>query len=198
MSNSTHTHHTTFVESHGSIHFGSHLIYSDDRGESWHIGAIFSLPGNECCCLELDDGTVYLNCRTRKEYGVRSYGRSLDGGLSFLEEGFHPELIEPRQWGGGCEGSLLKLPARGHAGSLLVFCNPATREENRRRLALSISQDQGRTWTEARVLREGPAGYSDMALLPDATIVCVYEAGEKIYRERIEVTRFSSNELLQR
>ncbi len=181
--------HTTFVESQGSIHFGSHLIYSDDHGATWHIGALLSLPGNECCCLELDDGAVYLNCRTRKEYGVRSYGISRDGGLSFLEEGFHPELIEPRQWGGGCEGSLLKIPAGNNDGSWLVFCNPATTEENRRRLALNVSRDQSRTWAEARVLREGPAGYSDLALLPDDTIVCVYEAGEEMYRERMEIAR---------
>lgn len=176
--------------------FGSHLIYSDDHGDTWRIGAILSLPGNECCALELDDGTVYLNCRTRSTYGVRSYGFSRDGGLSFLEEGFHEELVEPRRGNGGCEGSLLKLPRPDGGASILLFCNPATSEEDRKRLAIHVSRDQGRTWTETKVIHPGPAAYSDLAMTADGTVVCLYEGGEEEYKEGLQFCRFRPEEVL--
>jgi dihydrodipicolinate synthase/N-acetylneuraminate lyase len=144
--------------------YGSHLIYSDDLGETWGIGAILSLPGNECCALECDNGDVYLNARTRKDPGVRSFGYSRDGGLSFLEEGLHRELTEPKMYAGGCQGSLLKLPGTAGRGSLFLFCNPAGKMRDR--LTLHLSADQGRTWRKRLVLHEGPAAYSSMALLP--------------------------------
>lgn len=176
---------------------GSHLIYSDDHGATWRIGAVLSLPGNECCALECDDGSLYLNCRTRSQYGVRSFGRSRDGGLSFIEEGFHPELVEPRLHKGGCQGSMLKLQADKGENSLYLFCNPATAEEKRRRLALHVSEDQCRTWREAMVVNEGPAGYSDLALLPGGRIACLHEAGDEFYSERLLLRIFSREQLLE-
>ena len=188
--------HNTGIRFDGSDPYGSHLIYSDDHGATWRIGAILSLPGNECYALELDDGDVYLNCRTRKDLGVRSYGYSRDGGLSFIEEGFHHELVEPRRFRGGCQGSLLKLPAPGGEGSLLLFCNPATAQEERQRLAIHVSADQGRTWKEARVICPGPSAYSDLALTKDGLIACLYEAGDQRYNERLVLARFSAQWLL--
>ncbi len=176
---------------------GSHLIYSDDHGATWQIGAILCLPGNECCALECDDGSVYLNCRTRSQYGVRSFGRSRDGGLSFIEEGFHPELFEPCRFQGGCQGSLLKLPGAAGGGSRFLFCNPATNSEERKRLAIHVSDDQGRTWREARVLFEGPSAYSDLALTTDGMVACLHEAGDKEYNERLVFTRFRPEWLLE-
>lgn len=182
----------------GEDPYGSHLIYSDDHGENWHIGAILSLPGNECCVSELDDGTVYLNSRTRSEHGVRSYGFSYDAGLSFLDEGFHSELVEPRLHAGGCQGSLLKLDGNEATPSVLLFCNPATDEEQRRRLTIHVSTDNGRSWREARVLCPGLAGYSDMALLPDGRIACLYETGDESYAERLELKTFTPDWLLSK
>lgn len=167
--------------------FGSHVIYTDDGGETWSIGAVLSLPGNECCALECDDGSLYLNTRTRKDPGVRRFGRSMDGGLSFIEEGQHPELTEPTMYGGGCEGSLLKVPGADGAGSRFLFCNPSGAE--REHLAIHVSEDQGSTWHEALVLCEGHAAYSDLALLPDGTVVCLYECGQNNPYERIVLAR---------
>jgi sialidase-1 len=41
------------------------------------------------------------------------------------------------------------------------------------------------------VLHEGPAAYSCLAVLPDGTIACLYEGGQKSACERITVARFS-------
>ena len=168
--------------------YGSHLIYSDDKGRSWHIGAILSLPGNECCVLQCDDGSLYLNSRTRTAIGVRSWGRSRDDGLSFIEEGLHSGLVEPRRFQGGCQGSLLKAPVPDGEGSWMLFCNPATDEEVRRRLAIRVSKDQGRTWSDGTVICDGPSAYSDMAMV-DGEVLCLYEQGERQYNERITLAR---------
>ncbi len=167
--------------------YGSHLIYTDDHGETWHIGAILSLPGNECCALECDDGSVYLNARTRKDPGVRSFGYSRDDGLSFIEEGLHRELSEPTMYAGGCQGCLLRLPGTDGTASSFLFCNPSG--ESRERLAIHVSEDQGRTWREQQVLCEGPTAYSDLALLPDGSIACLYECGQDNPYEQIVFTR---------
>lgn len=181
--------HNTGIRFDTSDPYGSHLIYSDDHGATWQIGAILSLPGNECCALECDDGCLYLNSRTRKEHGVRSFGISYDNGLSFSREGFHSELVEPRLHKGGCQGSLLKLPRTGDGGaSRFLFCNPTG--ENRARLTLHTSDDQGLTWREVRVLHDGPAAYSDLALTADGMIACLYETGDTTYNERLVLSRF--------
>ncbi|MFP4175932.1 MAG: sialidase family protein [Candidatus Brocadiia bacterium] len=181
----------------GKDPYGSHVIYSDDHGETWHIGAILSLPGNECGVAEVDDDTLYLNARTRAEHGVRSYGFSYDGGLSFMEEGFHSELVEPQLYAGGCQGSLLKVRDPESEADLLLFCNPATSSEERKRLAIHVSEDGGHSWSEARVIQPGPAGYSDMVESEDGAIVCVHEAGNEAYHERLEVSRFSVEWLVE-
>ncbi len=41
----------------------SHIIYSDDHGQSWHIGGTVGLHTNECQVAELADGTLLINAR---------------------------------------------------------------------------------------------------------------------------------------
>ena len=40
-----------------------------------------------------------------------------------------------------------------------------------------MSYDEGTTWPVSRMVEEGFSGYSDMAVLPDHTVVMVYERG---------------------
>ena len=83
--------------------WGSHVIYSDDHGESWQLGAVFDDPGsgviktNENVAVELVDGRVYFNSRDHgSAVGTRSIARSSDGGQSydgpFVAE---PNLVTP-------------------------------------------------------------------------------------------------------
>ena len=44
-------------------------------------------------------------------------------------------------------------------------------------MAIKLSQDEGRTWPYHRILEEGFSGYSDLAALPDGTLLCFYERG---------------------
>ena len=41
-------------------------------------------------------------------------------------------------------------------------------------MTVRASYDEGRTWPVAKLIEEGPAGYSDLAVTADKTIVCLY------------------------
>jgi sialidase-1 len=42
-------------------------------------------------------------------------------------------------------------------------------------MTIRLSYDEGQTWPVAKVLYDGSAAYSDLAVLPDGTIGCLYE-----------------------
>ena len=42
-----------------------------------------------------------------------------------------------------------------------------------------LSEDGGQTWVREKLLHEGPAAYSCLALLPEGDVGCLYEAGEE-------------------
>ena len=44
-------------------------------------------------------------------------------------------------------------------------------------VSLKLSYDEGKTWPHNRTLEPGFSGYSDLAALPDGTILCFYERG---------------------
>jgi sialidase-1 len=38
-----------------------------------------------------------------------------------------------------------------------------------------VSYDEGKTWPISRLVYEGGSAYSDLAVVPDMTIACLYE-----------------------
>jgi sialidase-1 len=69
-----------------------------------------------------------------------------------------------------------------------LFSNPAAIK--RERLTVKASADQGRTWPRQLVLHAGLSGYSSLIVLDATNAGCLYERGEKTYRERITFARF--------
>ena len=53
---------------------------------------------------------------------------------------------------------------------------PGVRRD-RQKLAVKLSHDDGRSWAATRTREPGPSAYSDLAVLPDGTILCFYESG---------------------
>jgi len=157
----------------------SHVIYSDDSGRSWILGGIVGAGSNECEAVETEDGAIYLNARNPRERGQRAFAWSRDGGLTFEPRQVDPTLIEPPLWG-GCQASLVRY-SHAAPGSVprVVFANPVSREEVRRNMTLRSSTDECRTWSAGRTLWPGPAAYSDLAVAPDRTILCLYERGDE-------------------
>ena len=43
-------------------------------------------------------------------------------------------------------------------------------------VTIKLSRDDGRTWTVSKLRHAGPSAYSDLALLPDGTILCFDES----------------------
>lgn len=166
------------------------LIYSDDQGRSWHRGEIvcrtddrFRNP-SETVMVELADGRVLFNIRSESKENRRLVSISPDGVRGWSTPRFDEALLEPV-----CMASLIRLawPENGEPGRIL-FANPDNLENelvrpggnlthDRKRLTVKMSLDDCRTWPVSKVLEEGPSGYSDLAVLPDGTILCFYECG---------------------
>lgn len=160
-------------------HMVSHVIYSDDGGDTWNIGGSVPRPQTtECTVVELSNGDLMLNSRNQNGKEVhRVVSISKDGGQSFTETWLESQLIEPR----GCQASLLfhSLNPQTQKGNIL-FSNPAN-AQLRSDGTLKLSQDDGRTWTKQFRYATKPApnftGYSDIALMPDQSIGILHERG---------------------
>jgi sialidase-1 len=164
----------------------SHVIFSDDHGRSWTLGGVVGGDVNECQVAERADGSLLLNMRNHPFRGQpgRAIATSGDGGRTWTEPFRDPTLIEP-----GCQASLLGRPDPAAPGRvLLLFSNPAA--TRRERMTVRASADGGRTWSAGRVLHAGPSGYSCLTALPDRTIGCLYERGDKDPYQTITFARF--------
>lgn len=163
----------------GAVESYSQLLYSDDRGATWHLGAVSQCGGNESTVAETGDGALLLNMRHyAREDSLRLYALSTDGGTSWSRRGEWPELVEPR-----CQGSMLNLTRCGRPTRTLLFCNPL-HPRKRRNLSLCVSRDDGRSWRHYRTVRAGCAAYSDLVRLDERRVGVLYENGdeEDLYR----------------
>ena len=160
---------------------------SDDDGRTWKTGHLVS-PDlsrlNEATVLERDDGSLGLNMRGH-DLGFRALSGSTDGGVTWSSPVLDRSLPCPT-----CQASILHL-----SGREAIFSNPAS--NRRTNLTIRWSDNDGRTWRHSRVLNAGPSGYSDLAVTEDGHLLCLYECGTKAYNERITITRFSRQWLLQ-
>ncbi len=168
----------------------SATIVSDDGGRTWRAGEI-AVPNDErttgpseSIATELPGGRVLLLARTRSAGHRKVATISADGATGWGRPEPVPDLVEPV-----CMSGLITLPdATGRPSALLVHSNPdhlgvAGREprpgerRDRRNLTIKLSRDAGATWPVSRVLEPGPSAYSDLAVLPDGTLLCFYERG---------------------
>lgn len=163
----------------GTKKYFSHTIHSDDGGQTWQLGG--STPSdqvNECTVAELPDGKLMLNMRNYNQIRVRRVSTSTDGGATWSELVEDPALIEPV-----CQGSLLSCKGKGRK-TLLAFSNPAN-AKTRTHMTVKVSDDLGKTWKRQKLLYEEPSAYSNLVLLPNGNLACLYESGLKSAYERI-------------
>lgn len=176
----------------------SHVIYSDDHGRTWRIGAAVGLHTNECQVAETlagDGSELLINARNhwarsgkRPELaGQRITSRSRDGGQTWSAPQFDAALIEP-----ACQASLIRFAWPEQGGkSVLLFSNPATKK-SRTQMTVRASFDEGRTWPVSALIEPGPSAYSCLTRLPDGHIGLLYERGP--YKELV-FTSLSLDEL---
>jgi len=166
-------------------------IVSDDAGATWSRGAI-AVPNtaewvnpNETVAVELADGRVMLNVRSESQRHRRLVTTSPDGAGGWTPPEFDEALLEPI-----CMAGIVRYSLAGAAGgrNRILFANPdwleradgkaePGRGRDRRNLSVKLTYDEGRTWPVNRPLEPGFSGYSDLAVLPDDTVLCAYERG---------------------
>lgn len=177
--------------------YGISTMYSDDHGETWHFGAAFgeNLNVNESRMAELENGDVYINARyVPTEPGVRNNHRvtaiSHDGGIHW--ENVKVDKNFPIS--NHCDGGLVSLNGSSENQGLLLYSkNEST--EGRENLVVRLSKDDGESWPVSKVVDEGEAWYSDMAVLPDNTILLIYETGKDspVYCVRFNIDWLTHN-----
>jgi sialidase-1 len=160
----------------------SHIIFSDDHGSTWSLGAIAGPGTDESCVAQLDDDRLYLNSRSDRGQR-RAVSISQDGGLTFLPTYLDDRLIDPN-----CHGGVTAVPGTA-CGSALLFVNPAS--TRRERLTARLSCDGGKTWPHAKVIHQAFAAYSDVAVAADGAILCMYERGEAGRYQTLTLARFN-------
>jgi len=160
----------------------SFMLYSNDHGTTWQRSETLTpSASDECDVVELNDGRIYMNGRSRNQL-QRAYAYSSDDGSSWTDVLNHLELPESE-----VDGGLAYLPDES---AILVTraANPAL--GNRRDMTVSLSSDDGATWPISRLIHAGPAAYSDLAVMPGGEILCFYEGGEKFRYETLTLARF--------
>jgi sialidase-1 len=162
----------------------SNVIYSDDHGATWKLGGIAGPDCNESQIVELADGSLLLNMRSYQANNRRLISTSRDGGMTWSAPVEDAALIEPV-----CQASILRHDIEATRSSLLLFSNPASTK--REKMTVRLSRDQGKTWPVAKQLYAGASAYSCLTLLPDKSIGCLYEKGEKTPYEKIALALFS-------
>ncbi|HCT79418.1 MAG TPA: neuraminidase [Micromonosporaceae bacterium] len=181
--------------------YGTHLLYSDDRGDSWHIGAETSrddgtIIAQEVTVVELTDGRIYALARERgTDDGHRAFAISSDSGESF-DAPFRtiPGLEMP-----DVQASTLRLHAtdQGDQNNRILLSSPA-HPVAREVMTVRSSWDEGRswdTWNQGKVIHWGPTAYSDMVKLSADEIGLMYEAGAASPYESIRYARFNEAHL---
>ncbi len=176
------------------------IIFSEDHGKMWKAGGKTTGPINESQVVELRDGTLMLNTRGAPN---RTVVLSQDGGASWGAPWRDPALTDSEVYG-GCQASLIRY-SRRDAGSdedRLLFANPADRKY-RFDLTVRLSDDEGKTWPVAKLIKKGPGAYSCMTVLPDGTVGIIYETGENYgdiveYYAKLSFVRFNLEWLTDR
>ena len=188
------------------------VVVSDDHGETWRAGDIvvrntdeFRHP-NETCAVELGNGEVLFNLRSESHTHRRLVTTSPNGLTGWSEPRFDDALVEPI-----CFGSMIGFDRANRRH--VVFANPGVLERtmpggpkdrgigpdetgriyDRKNLTARLSTDDCRTWRASRCIEPGPSGYSDLAVLPDGTLLCLYECGlkERMFDDRyLRLARF--------
>ena len=172
-------------------------IYSDDHGKTWKAGDIafpnageFGDP-NETMITTLADGRVMLVARNVSKANRKLVSTSADGATGWSTPKFHDQLWEPI-----CMASIVAHPTqpgtqlysaphtlgRDAAGNEI----PAGRGK-RENLSIKLSRDDGKTWPVNKTLDAGPSAYSDLAVLPDGTVLCLYEKNSDIVAARFNL-----------
>jgi len=158
----------------------SHVILSDDHGASWRLGGVVETHGgNESTIVEMSPDALYINCRYHNPVKRRLGAWSEDGGESFVEAVVHDSQRDPT-----CQGSMVNVGGE-------LWLSHVGHETRRLGLVVQRSLDSGRAWGGEALIWPGPVAYSDLSVLEDGVVLCLFERGESHPYEGIGLLRLS-------
>lgn len=168
--------------------YAAHGYYTDDHGETFHLGESVSIPGsNESTAAELSDGRLMMNIRNQRgDIRQRIVAISTTGGASWDTVYFDPNLPDPV-----CEGSIITI-GKSNGKNVLAFAN-AAHTQRRDNLTLRVSFDDGKTWKDTIPIdrstnnAESHTAYSDLVVVDRQTIGILYERDN--YKEIVFVAQ---------
>jgi sialidase-1 len=166
------------------------LIYSDDKGATWHRGATdqptsSAMNPQEISVTELADGRVYAAARNHANADKcgnggthnHAFAISSDGGTTFSQKfTYTTDLVAP-----DVEGSTGRMSATDTGGKYnrLLFAAPSICD-HRQQLRVHSSFDEGANWTgtaDSLLVWGQDAAYSDMVPLSPSSVGLLFEAG---------------------
>ena len=151
------------------------IMYSKDRGETWHIHNHARTNTTESQVVEVEPGVLMLNMRDNRG-GSRAVYTTTDLGRTWKEHvSSRTALQEPV-----CMASLISVKAKDNVTGkdLLIFSNPNS-TSRRNHTTIKISTDGGETWLPEHQLMidEGDSwGYSCLTMVDKETVGILYES----------------------
>jgi len=166
--------------------YGVNCLYSDDHGKTWQVGGDSPIGEmNESQLVERENGDVLLIGRmlTQNSGSFQAKILSADNGENWTQQVAHDTALR----GAVCDVGLVSF---GLKSGIMIVSQPADLKK-RKALTIRMSSDEGKTWQHARLLQEGGATYSDLSVLPDKTIICLYgHGGTQHMPEQVSFARF--------
>lgn len=150
------------------------IIYSKDRGETWHIHEYARTNTTEAQVAEIEPGVLMLNMRDNRG-GSRAVATTKDLGKTWKEHSSsRTALQEPV-----CMASLISVKAKDNVlnKDILLFLNPNTTNA-RNNMTIKASLDGGETWLKEHQLlldEELGWGYSCLSMIDNKTLGVLYE-----------------------
>lgn len=125
--------------------------YSDDNGTTWTASTEVPNPEEiitqEPGLVELDNGQILMYSRTMSNLQYFSYSEDKGETWSAVEPGNLKSPCSP--------ASIARIPS---TGDLLVVWNDNGADQKRTPLNIAISQDEGKTWINNKILENDPEG----------------------------------------
>ena len=141
------------------------MIYSDDHGTNWTMGALLPAYTGEPAMAELANGSVLMTFRCEQGRGsmkhVRGFARSDDGGATWAQIWYLDECC-PRVIDAPSQQAIDRSTKTGY----LYFGHPGEVTGDRANYTIHRSANVGLTWDFVGVIYPKGAGYSDIHVLP--------------------------------
>ena len=179
------------ISGNGPFNYGSHVLYSDDHGESWEMSQAIRPGCNESQITELSDGTLLMNMRSYNGPKSRATSTSTDGGATWSEISHDPQLVESR-----CQASILKF-GEFKDQQMQLFTNPAV-PNGRTHITIKASFDDCQSWSNSKLIYAGPAAYSCLTKLANGKIGLFFEAGKDHPYEKMVFVSFDADEIFKK